>query len=145
MPDVRHQFKTAEELQAFAQEFAGTLPAGAVLALVGPLGSGKTTFTQGLARGLAAQGDVVSPTFTYAREHAATVAGTPGTLYHIDAYRLPDADALVALGFADWLADPHGIIVVEWAEKVRAALPPRTRFLTFAYGAAQDERTVTIT
>ena len=94
------------------------LAAGDVLALVGTLGAGKTQLTRGIALGAGATGRVTSPTFKLVNEYAGRLK-----LYHIDAYRLRGARDLAALG-CDEFFDGDGAAVVEWADRVAAALPP---------------------
>lgn len=91
---------------------ASRCEAGDIVLLVGPLGAGKTTFTQGLARGLHVAGAVTSPTFVIAREHVASNGG-PG-LVHVDAYRLGGLDELDDLDLDVSLAD--SVTVVEWGQ-----------------------------
>ncbi len=80
------RFETAADTQAFGEQLGAALEAGDVVILDGPLGAGKTTFTQGVARGMGVKGRVTSPTFVIAREHRS--AGDGPTLVHVDAYRL---------------------------------------------------------
>ena len=108
---------TTEDMRAFGAELGASLAAGDVVILDGPLGAGKTTFTQGLARGLQVKGRVTSPTFVIAREHRSTVGGP--TLIHLDAYRLlgegSSGDPLGELDALDLdteLAD--AVVVAEW-------------------------------
>jgi tRNA threonylcarbamoyladenosine biosynthesis protein TsaE len=94
------------------------LPDGAVVALNGPLGAGKTRLVQGLAEACGIDPrEVVSPTFTLVQEHRGT-----RRLYHFDAYRLRDDDEFLALGADEYFA-AGGLALVEWAEKVPACLP----------------------
>ena len=82
---------SADAMRGLGEQLGAVLQAGDVVVLTGPLGAGKTTFTQGLVRGLGAKGRVQSPTFTIIREHKAGTRpdGTPGVgLLHMDAYRL---------------------------------------------------------
>ena len=96
---------------ALARRIALALPRGALLVLTGPLGAGKTTFVKGLAQALGSEATVTSPTYALVHEYP-----TPeGTLVHVDAYRLPDADALLALGL-DELRERARLTVVEWGE-----------------------------
>ena len=84
------RFETAADTQTFGEQLGCALEAGDVVILDGPLGAGKTTFTQGLARGLNVKGRVTSPTFVIAREHRSLVDGP--ALIHVDAYRLLGED-----------------------------------------------------
>jgi tRNA threonylcarbamoyladenosine biosynthesis protein TsaE len=101
------------------------LRAGDVLGLVGPLGAGKTSFVRGLARGLGVSGrdPVVSPTFTLVQEYQGRLV-----LRHMDAYRLSDAQAFEDVA-RDALAEGDGVVAVEWADRVREALPEETLWL----------------
>lgn len=105
----------AAATQACAAQLAKELRAGDVVILQGPLGAGKTTFTQGLARGLQVQGRVTSPTFQIAREHHPSGQGP--TLIHVDAYRLLEAgeDPLDALESLDLITElDRAVVVAEW-------------------------------
>lgn len=104
--------------QACAASIARHCRPGDVLVLVGDLGAGKTTFTQGLARGLGITAPITSPTFVIAREHAGT-AGRPG-LTHVDAYRLGGALELDDLD----VDTEHNVVVVEWGEGLAEMLGP---------------------
>ncbi|QGU03797.1 tRNA (adenosine(37)-N6)-threonylcarbamoyltransferase complex ATPase subunit type 1 TsaE [Corynebacterium comes] len=108
---------TAEETQAFGEELGHALEAGDVVILDGPLGAGKTTFTQGIARGLQVKGRVTSPTFVIAREHRSTVGGP--ALIHVDAYRLlgegSSGDPLGELDALDLDTElSDAVVVAEW-------------------------------
>ena len=96
--------------RAFARELAGRLRAGDVLGLVGDLGAGKTTFVQGLARGLGLPEDayVTSPTFALLNLYPTTPP-----LAHFDLYRLGDADEARELGFDEY-AGGEAVVVAEW-------------------------------
>jgi tRNA threonylcarbamoyladenosine biosynthesis protein TsaE len=116
----------------------GTLVrAGDILALQGDLGAGKTNFVQGLARGMQITEDVNSPTFILANEYR----GGRLPLYHIDAYRVQDAREARGFGLDDYL-DGDGVTVIEWAERVRAALPSDVLWIEFEY-LGENERRLT--
>lgn len=103
---------SAPETEAAGERLAGRLAVGDVLLLEGPLGSGKTTFVRGLARGLGVTGQVASPTFQLVRVY-------PGRLplAHADLYRLDDpAPALADLGLEE-LVD-EGVAVIEWGDRI---------------------------
>ena len=102
------------ETQALAARLAQRLEAGDVIWLSGDLGAGKTTFTQGLGRGLDIAVPINSPTFVLIREYVGRLP-----LYHIDLYRLGDAREVAALGLPDYLAG-DGVCVLEWAERLDA-------------------------
>ena len=91
---------------------------GDLLVLTGPLGAGKTTLTQGIGLELNSPAHITSPTYTLVHEYP-----TPqGTLVHIDAYRLPDANALLELGLEDYLERAR-LTVVEWGEGLLNIFP----------------------
>ncbi|QMV86082.1 tRNA (adenosine(37)-N6)-threonylcarbamoyltransferase complex ATPase subunit type 1 TsaE [Corynebacterium hindlerae] len=109
------RFDTAADTQAWGVELGQALEAGDVVILDGPLGAGKTTLTQGIARGMGVKGRVTSPTFVIAREHR-PLAGGPA-LIHVDAYRLLDSgtDPLGALDSLDLDTDLlDSVVVAEW-------------------------------
>lgn len=90
---------------------------GTVLALIGPLGAGKTQLAKGVAEGLGVSGVVNSPTFVLMNEHHGRLP-----LYHIDAYRLDDPEEAIAAGLLDE-RQSGGVTVVEWADRLAAWLP----------------------
>ncbi len=107
---------TEAETEALGERLGRALPpGGAVIALYGELGAGKTAFVRGLARGLDVKGRVVSPTFTIVNEF-------PGKreLFHFDMYRLRGADELFDIGWEDYLSR-EGVCAVEWSENVPEA------------------------
>jgi tRNA threonylcarbamoyladenosine biosynthesis protein TsaE len=95
------------------------LVAGDVIALLGDLGAGKTSFVQGLARGLGVPRErrIGSPSFTLVNEHAGRVS-----LYHVDLYRIEDESELDEIGLAEYLAGA-GVAVVEWFDRFPAYVP----------------------
>lgn len=127
---------SAAETQELAARFAARLPPDAVLALHGDLGVGKTTFVQGLARGLGVTEPVTSPTFNIFVVHR----GATRTLVHLDAYRLTGPEQLDALMLEDFLRPPF-CLAVEWPDRVAAWLPPGTIHLELGITAG-DRHTV---
>lgn len=103
------------ETEALGAAFAAKIPDGSVVALYGGLGSGKTAFVRGMARGMGIDAFVSSPTFTIVNEY------TGGrSLFHFDMYRLKSADELYDIGWEDYLSR-GGVCAVEWSENVRSA------------------------
>ncbi len=125
--------------EAQTRKLGGALGAAAepgdVLALLGPLGSGKTTFTQGFARGAGFKGSVVSPSFGLARRYK---AGTR-FIHHLDLYRLADRD-IPNLGLAEYFDDPRGICVVEWPEVAGRELPADRLEIRFEHAGERTRR-----
>lgn len=107
---------TADDMRALGARIGQGLGPGQVVLLVGDLGAGKTTLTQGIARGLGVADAITSPTFVIAREHASG-AGRPD-LQHVDAYRLHGLDDLADLD----LADADRVTVVEWGDRLAPTL-----------------------
>lgn len=102
---------TAQAARELGRELGAALEAGDVVILEGPLGAGKTTFTQGIGAGMQVKGRITSPTFIIAREHASLADG-PG-LVHVDAYRmLDDSGSLDSLDLESELEDC--VVVAEW-------------------------------
>lgn len=125
-----------------------------VLALSGELGAGKTTFLRGFARGLGIKSRITSPTFVLARRHRmpkvrsqesgarrgtkktiGSVLRTPPFQYfwHIDAYRLRNEQDLGSIDFKDIVSDSHNIVAVEWADRIKKAMPKGTIWIRFAH------------
>ena len=125
--------RSAEQTQKLAAEFAKKLKGGEVLCLYGDLGSGKTTFVQGLAKGLGIKKRILSPTFVLMRSY--NISGLENWriselakdayLYHIDLYRIGSAKETEMLGLQEILDDPQNIVAIEWAEKIKDILPSK--------------------
>ena len=128
---------SAEETRALAAELAAALPADVVLALHGDMGVGKTTFVQGLARGLGVKEQVTSPTFAI----YSVYQGTPRKLVHLDAYRLEHERQIEALLLEEFLTSPW-CLAVEWPEKVGAWLPPGAWHVTLSIVEGDRHRVV---
>jgi tRNA threonylcarbamoyladenosine biosynthesis protein TsaE len=105
---------------------------GVVLALCGELGAGKTTLVRGLARGLGAEGEVTSPSFTLMHEHDG-----PLPLWHLDAWMAGRERALLEGGAAECLLGP-GVAAVEWAERIEDLLPSPRLELRLAHRSPEQ-------
>lgn len=114
---------TVEKTKEMAQDFSKKLKKGDVVALYGNLGAGKTTFVQGLAKGLGIKKRIISPTFVIVRTYR-ILNNKSGirNLYHIDLYRLENEKELQELGLGEILNDKNAIIAIEWAEKLGSLL-----------------------
>ncbi len=105
----------AESLQRAGEEFAFVLRVGDIVLLSGSLGAGKTTFVQGVARGLGVSERVTSPTFTVVREHQCHNDLGIDTLHHADVYRVNSLDEVLDLALGE-LVEEAGVALVEWGE-----------------------------
>lgn len=117
---VPQQLRDLAATRALGARIAGSLRAGDLVVLSGPLGAGKTSLTQGIGEALGVRGAVTSPTFVLARVHRG-----PLPLVHVDAYRLRDSGSAVDLddlGLDDDL--PYAVTVVEWGDGVVEQVSP---------------------
>ncbi len=128
---------SAEETRALAAELAGALPPDVTVALHGDLGVGKTTFVQGLARGLGVKEQVTSPTFAI----YSVYPGEKRKLVHLDAYRLDSGKQLDALLLEEFLTSPW-CLAVEWPEKTGDWLPQDAWHVTLAIVEGDKHRVV---
>lgn len=99
-----------------------------ILALEGDLGAGKTVFLQGFARGLGVREGVLSPTFSIFKKYKA--AGKK-KFFHFDCYRISKPKEILDLGFENIVADPDGIIAIEWADRIKKIIPKRAFWASF--------------
>jgi tRNA threonylcarbamoyladenosine biosynthesis protein TsaE len=138
MTTLRTTTHNAGETHALGQRLGALLEAGDVVVLDGELGTGKTVLAKGIAVALGVTEPVVSPTFTVVREYA---AATP--LVHVDVYRLDHLQELHDIGFDD-LVGGEAVTVVEWGDRVSAALPGDRLRVHLAPGDGDDDRLVSI-
>lgn len=130
-----------EETTKFATAVGQVLHGGEVIELIGDVGSGKTTFTKGLALGLGVEDDVQSPSFTISRVYDARDGLR---LIHYDFYRLSDP-GIMNHDIAEAIADPQAVVVVEWGGTVNGVLPTDRTVISFDYDESNpDFRRVTI-
>ncbi|MFA6973254.1 MAG: tRNA (adenosine(37)-N6)-threonylcarbamoyltransferase complex ATPase subunit type 1 TsaE [Parcubacteria group bacterium] len=132
-----------KETQKLGELLASELRGGEIICLSGDLGAGKTTFTQGLLKGLKVKGPYTSPTFLVMKHYRVThnvervsqklkmihdPRSTLHAIYHIDAYRV-NAKDILNLGWEEIVADKNNVIIVEWAEKIRKIIPKSALWL----------------
>ena len=129
---------SAEETRSFSARIAEGLTAGSVLVLRGDMGTGKSEFSRGIARGLGVTGPVPSPSFTILNVY--DEGRLP--LYHFDWYRVEDPEELYEIGAQEYLPG-SGITLVEWAERAEDLLPER-RTEVFIQPVAESARLILI-
>lgn len=117
--------KSVEETQKFAEACATLVQAGDIITLSGNLGAGKTTFTQGFARGLGMSNRIISPSFVLIRSYVSTRALPIKQLYHIDLYRIHAEKDMEGLGLSEIFEEKDAVVVIEWAERMGSLLPEK--------------------
>ena len=125
--------KSAEETVAAGRIYGREARRGDVFALRGDLGAGKTQFVKGFVAGLESKADVTSPTFVLIHEYA----GGRLPVYHFDFYRVENHDALLRLGFDDYIFG-DGVSLIEWADRYAELIPGHAKWLSFEL---KDENT----
>ena len=125
MKETKIETRSPQETFAVGKQIGEQAQAGAIFALDGDLGCGKTVFTQGLAAGLGVDEYVNSPTFTILQVYE----GGRLPLYHFDVYRIGDVEEMDEIGYEEYFYG-DGVSVVEWASLFPELLPERTVFIT---------------
>ena len=138
-PDLSATTTSVDDTRALGAALAELSRPGDIVLLSGDLGSGKTALTQGFAAGLGVTEQVVSPTFTIARDYDGRLR-----LHHLDVYRLDHLQEAIDLGLAE-LTDDGGVTLIEWGEVVIPTLPPDYLEVRMAYGDGDDDRVVQLT
>jgi len=129
------------ETKDFAKNLAKEIPVGTIVALIGELGSGKTTFAQGFAEGLYILESIVSPTFKLVSEYD----GEKCKLIHVDTYRLDSIEDFLNICGEDIIRTPGAIILIEWADKIIDILPADTVQIHFQrVSKIENDRELTI-
>ena len=123
------KFNSRSELETidFGINFSKKIKKGSVLSLIGNLGSGKTVFAKGFAKGLKIKEHVASPTFKIISEYI----GDPHDLYHIDSYRLNDSKDFLKIGGEEFLNQNTGVTLIEWGNLINDILPEHTIKIIF--------------
>jgi tRNA threonylcarbamoyladenosine biosynthesis protein TsaE len=115
--------KSKEETQDIALNLAKSLKEGRAIAFNGNLGSGKTTFIQGLAKGLNINEKISSPTFVIFKKYKVSNHKDIKWFYHFDLYRINTLEEIIDLGFEEIINNKNTLIAIEWAEKIKKLLP----------------------
>jgi tRNA threonylcarbamoyladenosine biosynthesis protein TsaE len=127
------KLENTEKTEELAGRIAEDLYPGAVIALYGDLGSGKTTFTGFLVKALNIDARVQSPTFVLIREYKSDKKNVIGKVNHIDLYRIKDVKEIEDLGLEEIFAEPDAIAVIEWPELIEEKLPQNVIKIKFTY------------
>lgn len=119
----------------FGEEMAkkilkSSLPQAVVIGLLGDLGSGKTTFSKGFAKGLEVKEKILSPTFVILKRFKIAKCKHKN-FYHLDCYRIEKEKEILDLGFKEIISNSQNIVCIEWADKIKNILPTDTLFLHF--------------
>jgi len=125
-----NNFKETQKLgEKLAKDILSGKIASKIICLSGDLGAGKTTFAQGILKGLKVAGPYTSPTFVIMKKYE-------NNIYHLDAYRV-SADDILNLGWEELIAPPAGgsknIIIVEWADRIRKIIPKNRVWINFEW------------
>lgn len=132
MPKPQLQFKVPlSQAEEFAKKLASTIKGGEVIALIGELGSGKTTFTKALGKALGITHSIPSPTFVMMQEFEVPkkIDGQKLFLYHLDLYRAKNFKEVVSLGITEWWGHPQAVTIIEWADKIQDHLPKGSKII----------------
>jgi len=127
--------KSLDETKELAGKIAKEVSGGKVIALIGDLGTGKTAFAQGFAKAMRINEAVGSPTFKLISEYE----GARSWLYHIDCYRLQDAQQFINIGGEEYLAPDNGITLIEWADIIEDILPKGIIIIKFKRIAGESD------
>ena len=131
---------SCSDTESIAFEFAKKLKEGDVVCMYGDLGTGKTAFVHGLAKGLGINEPISSPTFTIVNEYYGRLK-----LYHFDVYRIDDPDEMFEIGYDEYI-NGSGVCVIEWPQLIEDILPIRRYNISISkdYSKHEDYRRITI-
>ena len=132
---MRKVIQNELDTRKFGIELAKKLKPGDIIALIGDLGTGKTTLTKSIAEGLGITKMITSPTFTIVQEYPE--GRLP--LYHFDVYRISDPEEMYELGYEEYFFG-QGICVIEWADLIVELIPENSIIIRIEYGENVDER-----
>jgi tRNA threonylcarbamoyladenosine biosynthesis protein TsaE len=131
----RKNIHSEAETIEFGLELAKGLKAGDIVCLMGELGTGKTTLTKAIAKGLGITDSVTSPTFTIIQEYS----GGRLPLYHFDVYRVTDPQEMFEIGAFEYF-DGNGVCVIEWANNIMEIIPEESIVIHIYYGKEEGAR-----
>ena len=128
---------TREELEAWGRAFGAAASAPLVVTISGDLGAGKTTLVQSICAGFGVTVEVTSPTFALVHEYA----GSRGSVFHLDLYRLTSPAELTNIGW-DEITGAHALVLVEWPERAGDRLPKNSVPLDLEHVAGDEARRI---
>lgn len=133
--------KSAQQTQKIASKLASNLKGNEILCFSGELGAGKTTFIQGLTRGLEITENITSPTFVIFKKYK-----TKNNLefYHFDLYRIQDPQEILDLGFTEIINNKKNITAIEWSEKIKDLIPLKNVIYIKLEYIDKNQRKITI-
>jgi len=123
MKEDLFESSSVEETQSIGFNFAKNLKKGDVIAFYGDLGVGKTEFIRGICKFYNISSGVSSPTYTIINEYEGNNENKPVKLFHLDLYRIKEAEELIYIGYHDYVFQDEGITLIEWAENSFDELP----------------------
>jgi tRNA threonylcarbamoyladenosine biosynthesis protein TsaE len=132
----------ADATQRAGESFARVLRPGDIVLLIGQLGAGKTTFTQGVGRGLGISDRITSPTFTMVRQHESVNDRGITTLHHADVYRIGTLDEVIDLALGE-LVEESAVALVEWGDIATSVFGREVMTVTFLIDS-DDARTLVV-
>lgn len=128
---IKNEYETKE----FGSRLGAEARPGSVIALIGDLGTGKTTLTKAIAEGLGVKDVITSPTFNIVKQYES--GRLP--LYHFDVYRIGDIDEMYELGYEEYFYG-NGVCVIEWADIIEELIPQDAVVIEIEYGEKEGER-----
>lgn len=137
--------KSFEETRQLGFDFADKSKKSNIFALYGDLGSGKTTFVQGLARGLGIQRRIISPSFIIVRSYKISFKIQDvrfKNFYHVDLYRIGDEKEVIDLGLMELVNNPENLVAIEWPDKIENVLPDKRINVYFEF-IEENKRKIT--
>ncbi len=129
------KIKNEQETRTFGMELGAGAKAGDVIALIGDLGTGKTTLTKYIAEGLGVTEYITSPTFNIIKEYRSGKL----PLFHFDVYRIADVDEMFEIGYEEYFFG-EGVCVIEWADIIEEIIPEDALTIRISMGENENER-----
>ncbi len=127
--------KNEKDTSLFAKELVSQIEKGDIIALVGELGTGKTTLSKYIAKELGVEETVTSPTFTIVQEYRSGKL----PLYHFDVYRITNVEEMYQIGYEDYFFG-DGVSIIEWADIIEEIIPEKAKVIFIDYGQSPEER-----